>query len=290
MNSKPNHNSANISKPLDYPRFTAQQVEALFAAILVHDEFYSDAILPDSIHLDYTQEQLNQCYRLCRQVWQQGVERTNLVNLVKKLLQDQSLATEQQLIFRDIRAKMKHLRFTYLTLGDSHHYPRIFHWLTATLGSLQDAFRNKQTTTIIRFAICSRLFLTHFLYHYIVKEIDDFKPTTPENFRNHINSEVNFIRAKLAENEMTGREFHEIRKVISRLVALYDNLKILYPMEYHNQISMYLSTINGLMGSLHDELIAKKFNKTQNYYSDTFKIPTDIESRLTTLTERLCHQ
>ncbi|MDF1587580.1 MAG: hypothetical protein P1P93_00240 [Gammaproteobacteria bacterium] len=290
MNSKSNHTSANASKKVDFPSFTAQQCDDLFAAVLVHDEIHADAVLPDSIHLDYTQQQLKQCYALCRQLWQQGVERDSLINLVNKLLSDQTLTAEQQLVFRDIRAKMKHLRFAYQTLDHRHKYPTKFHWLTAALGYLQDAFRNKQTNAIIRFAMRSRLFLTHPFYHFVVKEIDNFKPSMPENFQHHINNEINFIRTKLTEDEITSREFHEMRKVISRLVALYDNLKILYPMQYHNQISKYLGTINGLMGSLHDELIAKKFNKTQNYYSDTFKIPADIESRLTALTEKFLKQ
>lgn len=286
MNSKSNRNNTNNSKAADITPFTPQQIESLFAAVLAHDALYTDAILPDAIHLNYTQEQLNRCYSLCRQLFLQGVEQGMLAGLVQKLLRDQSLTPEQQLMFRDVRAKMKHLRFAYLTLGERHHYPRLFHWLTAALGYLQDAFKNKQTTAIIRFALRSRLFLTRPFYYFVLKEINGFKPSTPEDLRLHINSEVNFLRAKLTEDGVTSREFHEMRKVVSRLVAFYDNLKILYPMEYHNQISLYLSTINGLMGSLHDELIAKKFNKTQDYYSDTFKIPENISSRLHALTQK----
>jgi hypothetical protein len=90
----------------------------------------------------------------------------------------------------------------------------------------------------------------------------------------------------LTKKEITGKEFHEMRKVISRQVAMYDNLKTLYPSPYHRNISEYLSTLNGLMGSKHDELIAKKFNKTQDYYKDTFVMPEDIKHRLIELTEK----
>lgn len=75
-----------------------------------------------------------------------------------------------------------------------------------------------------------------------------------------------------------------MRKVISRLVALYDNLKILYPSPYHVSVSKYLSTINGLMGGMHDELIIKKFDNTQDYYADAFAMPQEIRERLTVLT------
>jgi hypothetical protein len=77
-----------------------------------------------------------------------------------------------------------------------------------------------------------------------------------------------------------------MRKVISRQVAMYDNLKTLYPSSYHRSISEYLSTINGLMGSKHDELIAKKFDKSQDYYTDTFVMPEEIKQRLIDLADK----
>jgi hypothetical protein len=67
---------------------------------------------------------------------------------------------------------------------------------------------------------------------------------------------------------------------------MYDNLKTLYPSDYHRSISECLSTLNGLMGSMHDELIAKKFDKSQNYYTDTFVMPEKIKRRLVDFTEK----
>jgi hypothetical protein len=34
------------------------------------------------------------------------------------------------------------------------------------------------------------------------------------------------------------------------------------------------------MGSMHDELIVAKLNKTHNYYKDTFVMPDQIKQRL----------
>ena len=94
-------------------------------------------------------------------------------------------------------------------------------------------------------------------------------------------AQINFIRVHLSKQKITSKEFHEIRKTISRQVALYDNLKILFPSDYHWQVSRYLGTINGLMGNMHDELISKKFDKSQDYYADTFEMPEEIKLRLT---------
>lgn len=55
--------------------------------------------------------------------------------------------------FRYLRAKIKHLRFAYAAFDERHRYPRMFHWMTAIMGSLQDAFKNKQYASVKRIAI-----------------------------------------------------------------------------------------------------------------------------------------
>jgi len=279
-------NAATTKKTLDEPHFSAEQCDALFAAVLVHDDIYPDAKLPDTIHLDYSQEQLTQCYRICRQLWKKSVDRKDLIEIIKKIYRHHALSTEDQLSFKYLRAKIKHLRFAYAAFDERHRYPRMFHWMTAIMGSLQDAFKNKQYASVNRIAILVRFFLARFPYFLINKEIDKFQPSTNESFHQYVLDEISFIRLNLAKKAITSKEFHEVRKVISRLVALYDNLKILYPSPYHVSISQYLSTINGLMGSMHDELIIKKFKKTQNYYADAFEMPVEIRQRLVALTER----
>jgi len=271
---------------LDEPIFSAEQCDALFAAVLVHDDIYPDAKLPDAIHLDYSQEQLTQCYRICRQLWKDGVDREDLIGIINKIYRHRALSAEDQLSFRYLRAKIKHLRFAYAAFDERHCYPRMFHWKTAIMGSLQDAFKNKQYASANRIAIFVRFFLARLPYFLINKEIDKFQPSTNESFRQYVLDGIRFIHLNLAKKAITSKEFHEVRKVISRLVALYDNLKILYPSPYHVSISQYLSTINGLMGTMHDELIIRKFKKTQDYYADVFEMPVEIRQRLVALTER----
>ena len=110
--------------------------------------------------------------------------------------------------------------------------------------------------------------------------MDHFEASNKQLFKQYLHSEIEFLNTHLAKKAVTSKQFHEMRKVISRQVALYDNLKILFPSKEHYSISEYLSTINGLMGSMHDTLIAKKLAKCQDYYSDTFVMPDDIKQRL----------
>lgn len=265
---------------LDTPPFSATQCDALFAAVLIHDNIDLNVTLPETIHLDYSQELLTECYRLCRQLWKEGVNRKVLLKLIKNLYWQRSLSPENQYSYYCIRAKIKHLRFAYVTFDERHCYPSKFHRMTRIMGDLQDAFKNKQFNAMRCPAIYLRFILSIFSYAFITREIDQFKPSTTESFRKYINDEINFIRLHLTKDKVTSKEFHEMRKVISRQVALYDNLKTLYPSDYHRSISQYLSTINGLMGSMHDTLIADKFKNTQDYYEASFEIPAEIKQRL----------
>ena len=266
--------------------FSATECDALFAAVLVHDELYPEAILPDAIHLDYTQEQLSQCYQICQQLWQEGPNRQALSQMVDKIYKQDNLNEQDQYEYYCMRAKIKHLRFAFIMFDKSHRYPRVFHWMTAVMGHLQDVLKNAEHSSVWPAALLVRLFLSKPLYAIAVKEIEGFQPSTVDSFRQYIKNEINFIRLNLAKDEITSHEFHDMRKVISRQVAMYDNFKTLYPSVYHQSISKFVSTLNGLMGSMHDELIVKKFNKTQDYYKDTFVMPEEIRLRLKEYTEK----
>jgi hypothetical protein len=266
--------------------FSVQQCDALFAAILVHDDIDLAAELPDTIQLDYSQEQFTRCYRICLQLWQQGVDRKFLIRVAEHAYRHRCLDPETQLTFKNMRAKFKHLRFANMTFDKRHCYPPEFHRVIRKMGNLQDALKHEQAAEVGRNAIFLRLLAINFVYTYSTWKITHFKPTTTAAFGDYVNREMDFIRQHLVEQRVTGRVFHEMRKVISRQVALYDNMKILYPSPYHREISAYLSTINGLMGNMHDELVTRHFDDAQDYESHTFEVPEKIRQRLTALTRK----
>ena len=275
------------SQKSDQPKaFTAAQCDELFAAVLVHDKLYPEATLPDAIHLDYTTEQLNDCFQLCQQLWQAGRNRKHLCQMIDKIYTQAELNTEDQYTYYCMRAKIKHLRFAFVMFDDRHKYPRIFHWMTAVMGHLQDVLKNAQHSNVKLAALLVKVFLSKPFYALAVNEIEQFQPSSSMSFRQYVLNEMHFIRVYLAKGSHTSHEFHEMRKVISRQVAMYDNFKTLYPSAYHQSISQCVSTLNGLMGSLHDELIAKKFNKSQHYYKDKFDMPVEIRLRLEQLASK----
>ena len=277
------HAGNQVARPVN---FSASECDALFSAVLVHDQLYPDAVLPDTIHLDYTSEQLNECFQICQQLWQAGPNRQYLKQMIDKIYSLGELDAEDQYAYYCMRAKIKHLRFAFVMFDEKHKYPMIFHWMTAVMGHLQDVLKNAEHSSVKFAALLVKLFLSKPFYAMASNEIEKFQPSSVESFRQYVLDEMHDIRMNLAKGPVTSHEFHEMRKVISRQVAMYDNFKTLYPSAYHQSISQCVSTLNGLMGSLHDELIAKKFDKTQHYYKDKFVIPDEIRLRLEQLANK----
>ena len=263
---------------------SAQQCDDLFATVLAHDAIDLSAPVPESIHLDYSQEQFARCYAISRQLWNDGIDRRVFAQILKKLRMQRSLEPTDQLYFKHVRAKFKHLRAAYAAFDQQHRYPRMFHWLISIMGYLQDALKNKQQRDTHRLAMLLGFLWQSFPYHFISRKIDHFHLCSTESFRSYVAHEMQFIRNNLDKSGVTSKEFHDIRKVISRQVAIYDNLNVLYPSPYHRCVSAYFNTINGMMGSLHDDLVVKDMNKIQNYHADRFPIPDDIRARLVAVT------
>ena len=157
MKLKHHANADKSEEAIEAPRFPVEQCNALFAAILVHDDIDLAAELPDTIHLKYSQNQFSQCYRICFQLWQKGVDRRLLGKVAETFYRDRGLDPEMQLAFKNMRAKFKHLRFSYTTFDASHWYPHEFHRIIVKMGNLQDAFKHDEPSNMRRSAVFLRL-------------------------------------------------------------------------------------------------------------------------------------
>lgn len=278
MNLIPNFNL--IKNVVNPSVFSAAQCDALFNALLLHDEINLETSLPKPNYENYTQEQLSQYFQLSHQLWRDGLSRLLLKEMIEKIYHQGKLDADDKHTFYCMRAKIKHLRYAFLMFDKNHRYPLMFHWMAAAMGYLQDILKSSQRSKVKYAANLVKFFLTKTIYALVIKKFDKFAPSSPENFRQYLDDSVDFINSKLIKDKLTSHEFHEVRRVISRFVTFYNCIYILYPDNYQHAILLYLRTINGLMGSVHDDLIVASFNKTQNYRKDTFIIPTEIKQRL----------
>ena len=260
--------------------FSVAQCEALFKALLLHDEINLEVSLPKPRPESYTQVQLNEYFQLSHQLWRDGLSRLLLLEMIEKIYHQGKLDADDKHKFYCMRAKIKHLRYAFLMFDRNHRFPMMFHWMAAVMGYMQDLLKSSQHSSVKRVALLVKLFLTKPIYALVIKKFDKFIPSSSENFHQYLDNSIDFINSKLIKDRLTSHEFHEVRRVISRIVTFYNCIYILYPDNYQYVVLLYLRTINGLMGSVHDDLIVASFNKTQNYHKDTFEMPTVIKQRL----------
>lgn len=269
--------AALVSSP-----FSAAQCEALFAAVLIDDELDEDARLPSEIRFDYSQEQLGACFRICRQLWYSGFDRDILLQLTAKLVRDRDLDEGDRLRFKHIRAKFKHFRYAYALYSDAHRYAPLLNRVTVTMGHLQDAYRNKRSARILREAIILRLLLSRLPLSRLYRDADQLMLTTPAAFRKLLEKDVRSLAAIVANDMVTGHQFHVTRKVVGRQVSFWDTLRTIEPTSDRYDMSRSLSAINGLMGDLHDVLVERRAADPASY-RESFVLPPAIGGRITAL-------
>lgn len=266
--------------------FSAAECEALFEAILVNDVVDAAVELPPSIRIDYPAEHLADGFAISRQLWREGFDRADLIAFIAKLLRGEAISADEQLWFKHVRAKFKHLRFAFVLYGAHHACPRMFKSVTTSMGLLQDAFRNDRRDATVRQSMVLRAMLSHLPLKLLYREVHHLKHSDAASFRAFTLRQIADLRGTLAQRDTTGHLFHAARKIVSRQVSFHDDMRIIYPTPEHVVLSRYLSAINGLMGAFHDELVLRAGRGELDYAHGTFAMPEDIRARLEALVAR----
>ena len=108
-------------------------------------------------------------------------------------------------------------------------------------------------------------------------------PSDAGGFRRFTLSEIGSLRPLLAAPMTGAHAFHAARKVVSRQVSFHDDMRTLHPSAEHRAMARWLATLNGLMGQLHDDLVARDAAGAFSYARDSFALPHNIRARLEAL-------
>ena len=254
--------------------------KALFAAVLVHDTIDLDAALPDHVDLDFGPDRFARFFALARATWADGVDRRTLARIAGTALAGRPLGNDDAAAFKDIRARFKQLRFAYVMFDRGHRYPARLDHMTRRMGHLQDALRHGRPVRALRQALALRLLATRLPFAAMVSSLDRFRPSDPASFRAYLDCEMAAVRDALAPAPITAKRFHETRKIVSRLVAMFDCVDTIEPSPEHHATVRYLSTINGLMGGMHDDMVAHRFAGSLDYHAGRFVLPEPVATRL----------
>ena len=271
------------SRELDGEPFPAERLDALYAAIRVNDVIDEHAPPPATVRLDYDRDWLIDGFRLSRQLWREGFDRADLIDMARDIGAGGGVEPATAARFKDVRAKFKHLRFAFVLYAADHRCPVAFKALTTIMGQVQDAARNGRRRAAARQAALLRLSLNHLPQALLAREVDRLVPSSPADFRSFVLDQIGSLRAMLGAATITGHRFHAARKVVSRQVSFHDDMRIIHPDPAHDAMARYLATINGLMGRFHDDLVRRHTLGELDYANASFALPPAIAQRLAAL-------
>lgn len=266
--------------------YSRKTLDALFEAVDTDDIVDPVVSLPDTVPMDCTTAEMRACLDLCLQFWREGAVRSDMVMLANTLLQTGDLSAKDRIHYKHIRARYKHLRFALVLYSQKHKAPMLFRSTVAVMGHLQDAFRNRQLRATTGYALLLRMLLSWPVWLAVQYEIKAVKIDSEQGFMAFRQAEFRRLSGWLKSGTLTAHRFHVIRKIISRQVSFYDTMRTLAPDEQFYRMSRFLSAINGLMGSMHDDLVEQAGRGQRDYRRDNVLMPDNIRSRLEALTAR----
>jgi len=262
-----------------WERFPASTIDALFQAVEIDDVVDPEVSLPDPIRPGGSDQEMRRCFALCLQFWEDGVRRDELLRLTGLLLRDGDLSAANRLRYKHIRARYKHLRFALALYSVRHKPPLLFAATVALMGHLQDAFRNGHSAAVTRHARALRLLLAWPLWAWTRRALLRCRLDSAEGFAAYGRAQMRRLEEMTEQPFLTGPQFHAVRKIVSRQVSFCDTRRSLAPNDHDYRMSRFLSAINGLMGSRHDEMVEQALSGARPYRAP-MALDADIKDRL----------
>lgn len=251
-------------------KFPPETIERLFNAVEEDDKTRESVSLPTFIELQCSTEDIRQCYALCLQFWEEGFRREELLKLINHVLQGNALSEHDRLQYKYIRARYKHLRFAQRLYSKKHESNFIFRQTTVFLGHFQDAFRNHNEKNIRVYGRLLNVILSAPVWAVVRYCLRHTVLDDNHGFKDYRQQQIRKLQEAIANPELTGDEFHDVRKIVSQQVSYYDTMRSLDPDNLHaRQLSCFLSNINGLMGDRHDEMVTEKLSGKTSYSEST---------------------
>ncbi|MEO3992067.1 hypothetical protein [Pseudocitrobacter cyperus] len=267
-------------------RFAPDVLQHLFMAVEEDDYVDSQVSLPSVIDLSCSAEIVHSNYALCLQFWEDGVDREALLRLTLKQAVGDELSPVERMQYKYMRARFKHLRFAQRLYLRQHRAGFLFGKTTVYLGRFQDGFRNQKKDIITFYARLLRICLSAPAWRLMRYSLSHSRLASVEDFVAYRQGQIRTLKAYVTKPALTGREFHDVRKIISQQVSYYDTLRSIAPEHKEaRQISRFLAAINGLMGDRHDVMVADDMHNRLSYDTPV-ALDDDIRQRLALLIER----
>ncbi len=264
----------------NWQKFSPDATELLFSAVDEDDVVDAEYALPEHIDLFCSQQIMQKNYALCLQFWEEGFTREELLGLVNDFLQNSDRPLAVRMRYKYIRARYKHLRFAQRLYSKKHQSGALFNMTTVLLGHFQDAFRNGNQQKLRFYGNILRLFLSKPVWSRVRYSLHHIDMESEQGFVDYRHGQISKLQQLIANPQLTGKQFHDVRKIVSQQVSFYDTLRSLEPDNSEaRKVSRFMAAINGLMGDHHDVMVADKL-AGGSAYDRPAPLDSDIRHRL----------
>jgi len=260
------------------PPYSEELIASLFTNIDADDVETPEAQLPQQVSFACTEAERRDSYMLSLQMLSDYVDRREFCRLISAIIRRRAASAAEIAAFRKMRSCFKHMRYSCANFDARHCYPRPLHKLTALMGDFQDVVINGQKGQILKLGLKLRLKLNSFSYRKLLRGLAAWQADNEAAYQKRLRQEnaalAEFLRREPLRG--TGNELHNLRKIISRRVALNDTLRALRPSAEADATSLWLATLNGRLGDIHDRLVAESLAGKRDYKRDIFTPPAHI--------------
>ncbi len=286
------------------PEVPSDCLGRLRAAVLSHDTIYENARIPSRMALTVRKNQSRQYFDIYARYWREQFHPPTLANLLRGYRDSGILSEPDQQRLKEVRAALKSLRGAFIAFDERHVSPASVNRLAVVLGHFQDEYKNGHGPEAQREAERALRLITAKKLALLDQQIEDYVPGGRESFDRWASRQIGHLKSELAKPAITQKRFHELRKIISNLVVVYDVLLALGPSSGDLAVRKALSTLNGKMGAIHDGMVAEKLQQQRaqaalpaaeqeteeeealDYISKPYLIPPEVRPLLEQLAKR----
>lgn len=255
----------------------------LLLAVQAHDVDYGGVRFPNQVEVAMDPESLKRYFHSIREYWKNRPK--GFFALLEKA-KDQELSAEDLQALKSLRGRLRIVRFGFNLLDKRHQSPETINWIVKTTGALTDAYKNGHHG---RANATAKTLLEYFgerNWLEIEEEIHSFKTSSEESFREYLKDQVAKLGKGLESHRMTAEQFHDLRKIVSRLLTFFDILMADLPADDVKAAFRFLSTTQYRMGRIHDHLVKLHLANRFDYHNDRFRMSKDLHERLATIVRK----
>lgn len=256
---------------------------ALLQSIALDTTDYGLNPAPGPLALRLIKGDSEDLFLLSRRVWEDAADRGALRELAAHFKEGTATTADEEQL-RERRARLKNVRFAFAMFDREHGEGEALNALAKAMGQVRDGHKTDTARWLRHGARELEEALTREAWQALHDELDGFRVARPAELHEYQVTELARLGDLAGRNFVTAADLHEMRKIVARFGAMYGLLRARVGTARVERAFRHLSTLNGRMGALHDELVAMTARGELDYRRDGVSVPPELRTALLKLT------